>query len=140
MGTDATGWVWKKHNILSNFSWKTGFISWKNKLWETLVIYTAFIEILVFRNRSGLSKAIVAKVKLSDFRAEQTAHWSTHRLVIAVACLRTVKNVANPHISLEDTQNRIMRKFGHFNIRKQNVIFIMSNCTVLGTQIKQVCL
>ena len=78
----------KRYNILSNFSWKTGFISWKNKLWETLVIYTAFIEILVFRNRPSLSKAIVTKVKVSDFRAKQTAHWSTHRLVVAVACLR----------------------------------------------------
>ena len=48
------------------------------------------------------------KVKVSDFRAEQTAHWSTHRLVIAEACPRTVKKVENPHsISLEDTQNRI---------------------------------
>ena len=34
-------------------------------------------------------------------------HWSTHRLVVAVACLRTVKKVENPHcISLEDTQNQ----------------------------------
>ena len=121
---------------------------WKNKLWETLVISTAFIEILVFRNRLSHSKVTVTKVEVSDFRAEQTAqsdfraeqtaHWSTHRLVVSVACLRTVKKVANPHsISLKDTQNRIIRKFRHFNIRNQNVIFIMSNCTVLGTQIKQ---
>ena len=72
---------------------------------------------LVFRNRPSHSKVTVTEVKVSDFRAEQTAHWLTHRLVVAVACLRTVKKVANPHvISLEDIQNRIMRKLGHFNI------------------------
>ena len=35
-------------------------------------------------------KVTVTKVKVSDFRAEQTAHWSTHRFVVAVACLRTM--------------------------------------------------
>ena len=95
---------------------------------------------LVFQNRPSHLKVTVTKVKVSDFSAKQTAHWSAHGLVIPVACLRTVKNVANPHsISLKDIQNGIMRKFRHFNIRNQNVIFIMSNCTVLGTQIKQVC-
>ena len=45
--------------------------------------------------------------QVSDFRGEQTAHWSTHRLVVAVA-LQTVKKVAHPHsMSLKDTQNRI---------------------------------
>ena len=98
------------------------------------------MEILVFRNRPNHSKVTVTKVKIYPIFFEQTAHLSTHRLVVAVACLRTVMKVANPHsISLEATQNRIMRKLRHFNIRNQNVIFIMSICTVLGTQIKQVC-
>ena len=34
-----------------------------------------------FRNRPSHSKVTVTKVKVSDFRAEQTAHWSTHGLV-----------------------------------------------------------
>ena len=78
---------------------------------------------IFFQNQPSHSKVTVTKVKVSTFSAEQTAHWSTYGLVAAVACLRTVKKVANPHsISKKDTQNRIMRKFRQFNIRNQNVI------------------
>ena len=94
------------------------------------------MEILVIENRPSHSKVTVTNVKVSNFSAN-IAHWSTNLLVVAVACLRTMKKVANSHsISLKDTQNRITRKFRHFNIRNQNVIFIISKCTVLG---KQVC-
>ena len=41
------------------------------------------------------------------------------------------------YISLKGTPNRIVRKFHLFNILNQNVIFIINNCTVLGTQIKR---
>ena len=56
------------------------------------------------KSTASSSKVTVTKVKVSNFRAEQTAHWSTHRLVVAIPCLRTVKKVANPHsISLNKT-------------------------------------
>ena len=74
------------------------------------------------------------KVKVSNFSAEHTAHWSTHGLFVAVgqACLRIVKEVVNPHSnSLKDTKSRIrptgMRKFRYFNITNQNVIFKGTN-------------
>ena len=77
------------------------------------------------KSKHAIQKLQSLKQRYHFFGAEQTVHWSTHRLVVAVACLRTVKKVENPHsISLEDTQNRIMRKFRHFNIRNQNVIVL----------------
>ena len=59
-----------------------------------------FCNLISFHRNCSFSKSTksftVIKVKVSNFRAEHTAHWSTHGLVVAVACLRTVK-VANPH-------------------------------------------
>ena len=56
------------------------------------------MEMLVFQNRLSHSKVTVTvtKVKVSNFRAKQTAHWSSHGLAVAEACLHTVKKVSNP--------------------------------------------
>ena len=41
-------------------------------------------------SRPSHSKVTVTKVKVSSFNAKQTAHWSSHGLVVAVPCLRAV--------------------------------------------------
>ena len=109
---------------------------------ENLCNLTSFRRNLSFQNRPNHSKVTVTEVKVSNFSAEQTAHWSTHGLVVAVACMRTMKKVANPRsFSLKDIQNRIMKKkICHFSIITQNIIFIINSCTVLGSQIKHVCM
>ena len=75
-------------------------------------------------------------VKVSNFslRAKQTEQWSTHGLVVAVPCLRTVKNVCNLHYSsLKDIQNRILRKFNryacnlHLNEQKKKIVWYFAS-------------
>ena len=59
---------------------------------------SAFTEIVVFQNQPSHSKVTVNKEKVSNFSSKHTAHWLTHRLVVAVVYQQTVKKVANPPI------------------------------------------
>ena len=85
----------KKCNIFVIFYGKPS-LYWRSKQWDTFAIWSTFKELFFSKSIESFKSYSHFYAKVSNFSAKQTGYWLTHGIIVAEACLRAVKMVANP--------------------------------------------